>query len=130
MTYNETFVDALVSAFPSVAALQLMLSTQLGWTLERIAPEGTLDDRALAVLTVARSKGAERALLAAARRANPGNGDLAAIEPLLPPPSRLVLTDDFEVCYFQRLPFIDRRELRKTVKRLMAPDGPRLLVID
>jgi hypothetical protein len=129
-TYTEKFVTALVSAFPTVAELQRMLSTKLGWSLERIALDGGLDDRVLAVITVARSKGAERALLNAARQANPDNPDLMAIEPLLPQAAPLVVTDDFEVCYFQRLPFIDRHDLRKAVKRLISNGGPRLLVID
>jgi hypothetical protein len=127
--YLAQFVDALAAAFPSVAAFKAMLSMQLGWELERIAGEGTLDERIRAVIFSARKRGLERDLLAAALAVVPDSLDLQAIEPLLSPPSPLTPIDDFEICYFQRLPFIDRRGLRKAVKRLASDDGPRLLVI-
>lgn len=128
-TYIAQFVEALIAAYPTVPALRDMLLYQRDWNLDRIAPDGTLDHRVQAVISWATARGCERDLYEAALAGNSDSRELQALGPRIPNPA-LLSADDFEVCYVQNRAFINRKPLRKAVKRLAAPDASRLLVID
>ena len=124
------FTAALVAAFPTVAAFRTMLSEGLNWNLDRLAGVGNLDDRVNEVVVWAIANGRERELYDAARAKNEGNLQLKAMEAQLPPPSPFANVNQFDNCFPRSKPFINRKALRKAIKRLADGNGPRVLVID
>lgn len=92
----EEFSHALLSAYPTRAELDRLLTYGPGWELDHIAGEGPLPDVVLKLLRYAKSQGKLEDLLKEAHGRNAGNprlkrfydhilGGGAAPSPLLPP---------------------------------------------
>lgn len=130
MTFLTDFVDALADAYRTPADFGRMLSGQLGWSLYKLSRDGNLVDRITEVVQWTISKSRERELYDAAVAGSPTSVTLKNLEPQVPPQPRFAGVDHFEICYPRYKPFINRRELRKAIRRLARNDGPRVLVID
>ena len=70
--------DALLSAFPTTAALERMVTFGLNENLERITTGSSLGDMVLSLMTWAQAQGRMEDLVRAAREDNPGSPDLRA----------------------------------------------------
>ena len=70
--------DAIVRAFPTMDALEMMLQFRCGVALGTIAAPGPLPAVVFKVIQDAEAKGWTAKLVAGARESNPGNADLAS----------------------------------------------------
>lgn len=132
--------NALLSAFPTRSALAEMLRLRLNVVLDHVAGEQNLAAAVLQVIEWAEAQGRTRALIAAARRANPGNPALQAIRfhtiataatataGLQGPRPEGGSPDPFGAYLLKGRPFLDRRVLRDHLRRL-ADGSAEILVV-
>ena len=78
-TQYEALVTALVDAFPSEAALTMMLRFRLDRSLAAIVAPGSLTDQAFYLVQASEAEGWTGELIAAARRSRPRNARLLAL---------------------------------------------------
>lgn len=70
---RKEFREALLSAFPEITDLKMMLSDELDWKLNQIANKGNDTQIVFKLIDYAESKGKLKELLKAATKCNPGN---------------------------------------------------------
>ncbi len=79
-------LEALLDAYPRRDDLRMMVRVELGENLDAIAGGDTLRAVAFSLIEWAQRTGRTAALIAAARRGNPGNPALQAVAAALAPP--------------------------------------------
>jgi hypothetical protein len=81
---REQLHRALLSAFPSRSELKQMVDFGLDQNLDQITSAGNLDQTVFELIKWAETRSQERALILAAYRANPGNGQLQTFVSQMP----------------------------------------------
>ena len=135
--YGEKLHAALRAAYPSVEDLRQFVSFRLEQSLDAIS-EGNLTDRAYSLIAWAEANGRLRELVEKATAYRPGNVTLAAVSSstlvyldTLDAQSWDVPQDPFDACILRgRFAFLDRADLRRSLRELSAAQGSRTLVVN
>ena len=130
--------QALLTAFPTPAALAQMVRGALDENLAAIAGGGNLTEVVFNLISWAETEGRLMELLTKALQANPGSPALAALGPQLiaalnerQPTGEVRPVDPFDACLLRgKRAFVNRKDLRKALRELAAEEGSRVLVVD
>ena len=96
--------QAIISAYPNIAELRMMVDDELNCNLDSIAGDSNLEQVVFNLINTSEAQGWLEDLIRAAIKSNPGNSDLKVIaEKLLPDISLLKILKPFEHKYMKEM---------------------------